>query len=135
MFRSCWVCSLALMIGCGSESGLAPVKGRVLMNGQPLAGAAVMFHPEGGGMPATGVTDSNGDFEMETSQVKGAAIGKNNVSVSKQVNAESNRKTEESEIVAMKSLTPPKYASPQTSGLSVDVKPGMERVELKLDAK
>ena len=62
------------MIGCGSESGLAPVKGRVLMNGQPLAGAAVMFHPAGGGTPATGVTDSNGDFEMETSQVKGASL-------------------------------------------------------------
>ncbi len=30
----------------------------------------------------------------------------------------------------MKSLTPPKYASPQTSGLTVEVKPGMEPVEL-----
>ena len=48
----------------------------------------------------------------------------NKISVAKQVAAASNRKAEESEIVPMKSLTPPKYASPQTSGLSVEVKKG-----------
>jgi hypothetical protein len=126
---------MAILVGCGQDNGLAPVKGRVLLDEQPLDGAAVMFQPVGGGVPATATTDSKGEFEMMTAQAKGAALGENKVSVAKQVIAAPNRKVEESEIVPMKSLTPPKYASPQTSGISVDVKRGMEPVELKLISK
>ncbi len=138
-FRIMPYCALiscaAFLVGCGADNGLAPVRGRVLLDGQPLEGAAVMFHPVGGGVPSTGVTGSNGEFEMATAQAKGASLGKNDVSVVKQVNAASNRKTEESEIVPMKLLTPAKYASPQTSGLSIDVKRSMENVELQLITK
>jgi len=55
-----------LLAGCGSD-GLVPVKGRVLLDGQPLDGAAVLFEPEGGGVPATGVTDASGGFTLATS--------------------------------------------------------------------
>ncbi len=120
--------------GCGEGNGLVPVKGRVLLDDQPVEGAAVLFQPDQG-VPATATTDAKGEFEMSTSQGKGATVGMNKISVAKQVAIASNRKTEESEIVPMKSLTPPKYASPQTSGLSVEVKRGMEPVELKLSSK
>lgn len=126
---------LAMLAGCGGGDGLAPVKGRVLLDGQPVAGAAVMFEPEGGGVPATGVTDASGEFSLATSgKGAGATLGKNGVSVSKQVAAQPNRKVEESEIVPMKSETPVKYASPMTSGLSVEVKRGMAPVELQLSS-
>ena len=128
------ICCAVVLAGCGEDNGLAPVRGRVLLDNQPVEGAAVMFQPDKG-VPATATTDAKGEFEMSTSQGKGAAIGMNKVSVAKQVAAATNRKTEESEIVPMKSLTPPKYASPQTSGLSVEVKKGMEPVELKLNSK
>ncbi len=126
---------LTFVSGCGSGNGLIPVRGRVLLDDQPIEGAAVMFQPVSGGLPATATTGANGEFELETSQAKGATAGENKVSVAKQVAITSNRKTEESEIVPMKSLTPPKYASPQTSGLSVDVQKGMKPVELKLISK
>lgn len=126
---------VALLLGCGSDNGLVPVRGTVLLDDKPLEGAAVMFQPPGSGVPATGVTDAKGEFELVTGTAKGAAIGQNSISVVKQVNVASNRKTEESEIVPMKMLTPAKYASPQTSGLSVEVKRGMEPVELKLKSK
>jgi len=128
-------CAAFFLAGCGKDNGLAPVTGRVLLDGKPLEGAAVMFQPTGGGVPATGVTGAGGEFEMMTGQTKGAALGNNNISVVKQENVSTTRKVEESEIVPMKMLTPPKYASPQTSGLSVEVKRGMEPVELKLMAK
>jgi hypothetical protein len=129
-----WVlCCAGLLSGCGADRGLAPVQGRVVLDGKPVEGAAVMFEPESGGIPATGITDAKGEFSLTTTgRGTGATIGKNGVSVSKQVIAEPNRKVEESEIVAMKSETPVKYASPRTSGLSFEVKRGMAPVELQL---
>jgi hypothetical protein len=124
--------AICLFVGC-SNDGLVPVKGRVQLDGKPIEGAAVLFEPEGGGVPATGVTDANGDFTLSTSgRGEGAATGMNKVSVAKQVPVLPNRKVEEGEIVPMKSETPEIYASPQTSGLTVDVKRGMAPVELQL---
>jgi hypothetical protein len=127
-----WIC-LLLLSGCGANGGFAPVNGRVLLDGKPVENAAVLFEPETGGMPATGVTNSNGEFSLSTTgHGPGAAIGKHGVSVSKQVVAQPNRKVEEGEIVPMKHETPEKYASPSTSGFSIEVKPGMAAVELQL---
>jgi hypothetical protein len=124
---------IGIWSGCGADRGLVPVKGRVTLDGQPIEGAAVMFEPDSGGVPATGVTNSAGEFLLTTTGLgAGATAGKNGVSVSKQVPAQPNRKVEEGEIVAMKSETPAKYASPRTSGLSIEVKHGMEPVELQL---
>ncbi len=127
------LCCVALLSGCGSDQGFVLVKGRVLLDGKPVENAAVLFEPELGGVPATGVTNSNGEFSLSTAgQGVGAAIGKHGVSVSKQVVAQPNRKVEEGEIVPMKYETPEKYASPRTSGTSFEVKAGMAAVELQL---
>ncbi len=127
------VCGVTLLSGCGSGQGFVPVKGRVLLDGKPVENAAVMFEPESGGVPATGVTNRNGEFSLSTTgHGVGAAIGKHGVSVSKQVVAQPNRKVEEGEIVPMKYETPEKYASPRTSGINFEVKAGMAAVELQL---
>lgn len=126
---------LVVLAGCGGDGGFAPVTGRVLLNGKPVEGAAVLFEPEAGGVPATGVTNANGEFSLSTTgHGVGAAIGKHGVSVSKQVVAQPNRKVEEGEIVPMKYETPEKYASTRTSGFSIDVKRGMKPVELQLSS-
>jgi hypothetical protein len=49
--------------GC---SKLVKVTGRVTMNGQPLEGAAVNFHPEGQGKDAHGFTAADGTFSLST---------------------------------------------------------------------
>lgn len=126
------VLGICTLVGC-SDNGLVPVQGRVLVDGKPIENAAVLFQPESGGVPATGVTGPNGEFKLATAGVgEGATSGMNGVSIVKSVVAQPNRKIEESEIVPMKYETPIKYASPKTSGISIDVKPGMEPVELKL---
>jgi hypothetical protein len=73
-----------LMAGCGSGSGLAPVKGKVTLDGQPLEGAVVHFQPTApGGSPSSGVTDADGRYElMYTFNTPGAMPGEHVVSIS-----------------------------------------------------
>jgi hypothetical protein len=128
------LCLCLTAAGCkDSELELTPVEGTVTLDGKPLAGAGVLFQPEGGGRPATGITDAEGKFTLTTlEQGDGAHVGMNQVSVTKEEIVAPKRKLEEGEWEAMKLATPAKYASPNTSGLTVNVQPGMEPVKLEL---
>jgi hypothetical protein len=77
-----------LMAGCGGPR-LAPVKGRVLFNGQPVKEAAITFSPVGQadqletGKPANGFTDADGTFQLSTfKKYDGALVGPHTVHVS-----------------------------------------------------
>ena len=63
-------CCTVVLAGCGDDNGLVPVRGRVLLDNQPVEGAAVMFQPDKG-VPATATTNAEGEFEMSTPQGKG----------------------------------------------------------------
>ena len=124
----------ALCAGCG-DSGprLAPVEGVVTIDGNVLEGAVVLFEPEAGGRPATGTTDAQGKFVLQTlEEGDGAQVGMNLVSVVKEAKGETDVEVEEGEIVPVEFETPVKYASPTTSGLKSDVQPGMDPVKLDL---
>ena len=73
---------LVMLAGCG-ESGppLAPVKGKVTLNGQPYTKGTVVFQPSGGGPTGIGMTDVNGDYSVWTSGRKGAPLGPHTVMV------------------------------------------------------
>ncbi|MDO4588184.1 MAG: carboxypeptidase-like regulatory domain-containing protein [Planctomycetia bacterium] len=84
--------TLFICDGCGSPSrsrpGLVKASGSVVYNGQPVAGANVMFYPETSG-PDTGaasaITDAEGKFELMTDSPKdGALPGKYKITVNKQ---------------------------------------------------
>lgn len=72
-----------LLTGCGSEDGLAKVKGKVTLDGQPLEGAVVQFQPTGGNSSSSaGITDSEGRYElMFTFTTPGAIPGEHIVSI------------------------------------------------------
>src|SRR5262249_14960574 len=60
------VCGLAVSCSRGVKK-CYPVKGKVLLNGQPTAGAMVVFYPETPDSPtASGITDAQGQFELST---------------------------------------------------------------------
>ena len=124
----------ALCAGCGSQGPqLTPVEGVVTLDGNVLEGAVVLFEPEAGGRPATGLTDAQGKFVLKTlEEGDGAQVGMNLVSVAKEAKVESDVEVEEGEIVPVEFETPVKYASPRTSELKVDVQPGMDPVKLEL---
>lgn len=63
----------ALTVGCGKT---AVVKGRVTLDGHPVAGATVLFVPEDGnaGRPASGMTDDDGNFRLTTYRPDDGAV-------------------------------------------------------------
>jgi hypothetical protein len=83
-------CALVLALGCDSKQKLAPVSGKVTLDGKPLANVMVSFQPvakEGetvAGVGSTGKTDENGEFTLTAANgQKGAMVGKHRVVVSK----------------------------------------------------
>jgi hypothetical protein len=75
---------LAALVGCGkSGPEIAPVHGRVTLDGQPLLNADVQFQPDGAQRPSTGRTDANGHYELmyRRGQV-GALVGQHSVRIS-----------------------------------------------------
>ena len=74
----------ALFVGCDSKVKLSKVSGVVTLDGKPLDGATVVFHPVEGGRPATGVTGADGRFSLTTyTSGDGAQIGEHKVVISK----------------------------------------------------
>ena len=65
MFRRLFFFAAVSLAGC-SNATTSPVEGLVTFDGKPLAGAAVVFVPQGAGRDATGQTDAAGRFEMST---------------------------------------------------------------------
>ena len=73
-----------LLAGCG-QSGpeLAPVSGRVTLDGRPLEMADVVFQPDDARSPSYGRTDADGRYELGYKRgVAGALVGGHNVSIS-----------------------------------------------------
>jgi len=74
-------------LGCGRQ--FAPVSGKVTMNGEPVAGATVVFQPiakEGAieaGPGSVGTTNEKGEYTLtaDTGQ-NGAVVGKHRVMIS-----------------------------------------------------
>jgi hypothetical protein len=68
------------LAGCG---GPVDVRGKVTMNGKPLAGATVIFIPESGGPEAGALTDEEGNFRLTGTKTEGTLPGEYRVTVSK----------------------------------------------------
>ena len=112
---------LLLLAGCGkSTPTMAPVKGKVTLNGQPLTSGTVITIPEAG-RGARGVIGADGSFELQTFEKKidGAIIGTHRVGV---VALMVGGKGPEGGYG--KSLIPNRYSNPESSGLTIDVKAG-----------
>ena len=76
---------LSVLSGCGNKYGTTPVTGTVTLDGEPLAGAYVIFYPvEGGRANSTSKTNDKGEFELSYTHDSGGAIpGSYKVLVSK----------------------------------------------------
>src|SRR5262245_45047054 len=77
--------SLALLVsawtGCGSNQDVAPVHGRVTLDGQPLAYASIVFTTPGK-PPSGGYTDTNGNYQLILKRgVNGAPLGAHEVTI------------------------------------------------------
>lgn len=113
--------ALILIVGCGPKHpSMASVKGKVLLNGQPMTSGSVGTVPTAG-RGAHSDIHSDGTFELHTySAGDGALIGKHKVAVV--AYDATGGKTPESEYGKL--IVPKRYANYETSGLTIDVQPG-----------
>jgi hypothetical protein len=116
-----------LLTGCGSGDGLARVKGKVTLNGEPLEGAIVQFQPtEEGGTASAGKTDANGRYVlMHTFDQPGALPGEHVVSIRTAAAYYDEEDSEAEERI------PAKYNS--RSELKRTVAPGRNTFDFELD--
>lgn len=129
--------------GCGkAKPATAPVTGRVLLDGKPVADAAVMFEPVDGGVPARGSTGADGGFTLSTfARDDGGLLGRHRVSISKFVTegVAANELGLEAAPGAPglqpKAALPTRYADPKTSGLEATVEAAGTRAEFSLTSK
>jgi hypothetical protein len=100
-------------VGCGSSS-TSPVAGVVLLDGKPVANAAVQFVAQSeSGRDATGQTDQSGEFTMSTFKPKdGVVPGDYKVVVSPLGAADTSQYASAEEAMSAASKAAPKSAAP-----------------------
>src|SRR5215475_14401843 len=127
-----YACLLIAWVGCQKKPTI--VSGAVTMDGAPLkvpanARGTVVFQPDGGsGTMATGLLDPTGHFNLATGSSSEVAEGKYYVTVSV---SQLLPKTD-GEEQGTKFITPSKYASARDSGLTANVKSGVNQVSFNL---
>lgn len=114
------------IVGCGHSDRAAvyPAEGRVVWNGQPLAGAQVVLYPQGQSdaktVPARAQTDSEGRFRLSTyGTADGAPEGEYAVTV-----VHYRVRQQDGGSVPGPNVLPAKYASPKTTDLRVQIAKG-----------
>jgi mannose-6-phosphate isomerase-like protein (cupin superfamily) len=119
--------------GSGDAPKTVPIKGRVLFDGQPLAGASVTFMPEKG-RPATGVTNAKGEYELTTfAKGDGAPPGVYKVSIKAQAAGQAAPgATAKGPPTGARPAIPAGYSDPATSPLRADVRPGPNAFDFNL---
>ncbi|MDY3554313.1 DUF4198 domain-containing protein [Gemmata sp. JC717] len=117
--------TLALVGGCGSpepEVSPATVRGRVVLNGQPVAGGLVVFapHPDRGGTGkvAYAETGSDGGYALRLEQATAIPPGWYRVALAPAPTV----------TPGPGPLFPAKLARPDMSGIEREVKPGQQHV-------
>ena len=128
-----------LLAGCGGgQPAVAPVSGVVRLNGKPLASGQVTFWPNSG-RSAAGFITADGSFRLTTFRDgDGAPVGENRVTITEATAAASGPPDvdrDQPNRAAERSPIPAKYASPESSGLTFEVKRGQNTAEFDLSAK
>jgi hypothetical protein len=148
-------CCLAAGCSGSDRPEVAPVRGQVTYQGQPVAGAMVSFLCQGAPRLATATTDESGNYALTTFEPNdGAIIGSHVVTVKKdpagldalppgvsadaKITAKSTEAAVQQNMVMMekaeklKSPLPPKFADMRTSDLRKEVVEGDNVINLEL---
>jgi hypothetical protein len=140
--------TLSAFSGCNpAPSGppLVPAEGVVTLDGKPLAGAQVMFDPQGEtrGQALFGKTDSAGKFALASADRKrtGAAVGEYKVIINKLIKPDGSDfipdpNSGPDDTGGFRELLPAAYSDQAQSQLRAEVPPsGTKTLEFKLNSK
>lgn len=138
-----------VLSGCGSGLDLAPVTGRVTMNGQPVTQGEVTFLSDNG-PSAIGSIAADGTYRLVTLQEDGALVGRHKVTImaTKVSGGSVAPATFEQELEWAKKgvqssgkilipgdvtwLVPEKFSRAQTTDLTAEVKPEANTINFDL---
>lgn len=123
-----WTIVFLGSVGCGQKENLVSVSGEVLLDGKPLEGATVTFHPVKGGPVGSATTNSSGRFTVMTGPLKGLKPGDYIVTVQK--TGPIPKGDLSAPEVAPPLLTPPRYTNVKTSPLKYTAPGGPAKLEL-----
>lgn len=129
-----WCIAAAICLaatGCGRRVALVPAAGRVTLDGKPVDCGAIMVQPRSG-PAAQARINGDGSFRLGTFEPGDGAIpGPAAVRVvcRREISQPGTEKA------YGPSLVPEKYASFETSGLTVDIEAGMQPLEIPLSTK
>jgi hypothetical protein len=129
---------LMVAFGCSQRDPIAPVSGRVTIDGEPLPFGYVVFQPQKG-QPAKGEISEEGRFSLISAKLgEGALLGKHRVSVYcyEGHSPEAKEKVAAGHVSLGRSLIPVGYSRGGMSGLSAEVPPdGLEDFQIELSSK
>src|SRR5436190_239761 len=107
-------------VGCSSDNSpkLTPVKGKVVLDGQPLTRGSVSFRPQDGTgkLEPAGTIEADGTYTLYTNQKPGAPLGKYYALVVATEEIDPNNAS-----ATPKSLIPRKYADISTKQFQIEV--------------
>jgi hypothetical protein len=116
---------LLLASGCGPKGlDLAPVRGRITLDGKPIANAGVGFISPSAAHPATANTDSDGNYRLRTLAANDGAVVDDyvvTVVLSEDPNYGTSRAYDPHMI---RWIVPERYSNATTSGLRAKVTHG-----------
>jgi hypothetical protein len=121
------------MLGCGSP--IIPVSGTVTLDGKPLEGAGVGFHPRGEGPLGSAVTNMQGEYAIESINRRGLPPGTYRVTISKKIQSGFDEYERVGAAgIQVKSLVPAIYGDVEKTPLSAEVQDGKYRFDFELDS-
>ena len=130
--RTALLGAVLLLAGCGPKSDMpevAPVRGKITLNGKPLIMAKVIFAPVEGGQSSEAVTNANGEYELVYKRdIMGAKIGKHKVMIS---TAEPPEVTDDGKVIGGKPELVPAQFNTQTT-LEKEVTDGENVIDFTL---
>lgn len=121
VYPACFMILLACFAGCGkSGPQVAPVTGRITLDGKPLENADIVFQPDGSKPPSAGRSDAKGHYELAYKRgVMGGSVGSNTVRI-----------TISPDVVADPPTIPTRYNT--ESQLTKEVKSGPNEIDFDL---
>lgn len=127
--------------GCGkARPTTTPVAGRVTCQGNPVTAGRIIFQPDDGRRPASGIIGPDGSYRLTTfAPGDGAFIGKHRVSINAMrvvggpgADFDNPAAAAFAQPSRIEWLVPEKYANPETSNLAAEVKPGKNDINFDL---
>jgi hypothetical protein len=131
------IAALLVAAGCSSQPADQPplgrVRGKITMDGQPLAGVDIVFSPDKG-RPSVATTDSTGRYDLSyINTTKGAKVGPHKVFIRPAETSPDEVPGDGSKPAAPRPVVPAKYN--KRSELTAEVKAGGNTIDFALESK